>query len=458
MENLYNMNNFGRNQLAKDKRLHSQAADFLKEYDNTLKESLEAKENEKKNIAMSGARFSQASAFARSKNRQVKLTEQINYNETLANIGLTEMVSEVVKEALLLDESELAKVFPEYDEHIHSVVSNFLENANINQNITNENTLQLIEYIYKKAPNAREGVSLTEDELANYIAASKPVHIDKTIKELAGDVSTRVASLMEKENKKIEEIDAEVNRAQNAQEKDDENAVIADLINQLLNGQISEEDLTAMVQNNEISQDVFNAVIAAAEPEEEEIPEEQPVEEPVEGTAQPDELDGDPALGETEPVVPAASAPKKQIQMLPDGTLNVNIYESKFVKETPRCGLIESLAVNEAQNMIAAGKGYDGDYCLAKAIIYTTITEAMDEMGLMNVSKETYNNIIKAAGGTVLTEQNNFKKKEQNIILKPLTESILVSQYVDPNNKQEGDLAERIRKRKNNRLLTESES
>ena len=39
--------------------------------------------------------------------------------------------------------------------------------------------------------------------------------------------------------------------------------------------------------------------------------------------------------------------------MLPDGTMNINIYESDlFVKETPRCGLIESLAVNEADTMI----------------------------------------------------------------------------------------------------------
>jgi len=72
-----------------------------------------------------------------------------------------------------------------------------------------------------------------------------------------------------------------------------------------------------------------------------------------------------------------------------------------LVRETLRSGLFESLAVNEAQNMLAEGKTYDADLCLAKAIMYVTITEAMGEMGLINVDDKKYAQMITAAGGNL---------------------------------------------------------
>ena len=97
--------------------------------------------------------------------------------------------------------------------------------------------------------------------------------------------------------------------------------------------------------------------------------------------------------------------------MLPDGTMTINVFESTFVRETPRCGLIESLAVNEASAMLKEGKEYDGDLCLSKAILYVTITEAMDQMGLMNVDDKKYSQIISAAGGKLTEGQVTVKQK-----------------------------------------------
>ena len=139
--------------------------------------------------------------------------------------------------------------------------------------------------------------------------------------------------------------------------------------------------------------------------------------------------------------------------------------------------------------MIKEGKEYNSDYCLAKAIMYVTITEAMNEMGLMNIDDKAYGQIISAAGGTLLekpkqpsltkspfektTELYNKLKANQenkgnvNIIgvatptkngkevnlgtLKPayLEEHILINQYNDPiNNNGGNDFGERIRQRK----------
>lgn len=470
MENFYDMTNVSKKTVDNAKRIEKQTADFIKEYDTNLRESLEAKETAKLEAAMSGARFGYAANCARSKDRVNALNEQLQYAMKAPVIGMTEMVATLVEQALPLDTEELGKIYPEYKEDIRGIVSGFLKEADINKNVTNKDTLSLMEYVAKTLPTAKEGKSLTEDDLSNIIAANRPENINKSLKTLAGDVSSRVATLMEKEQKKVDEIEKSVGRAAKKAEKTEEKApetISADeLIDALMNGEITEEDLNNLLQNGDITQDIYDeAIDAVSEDEPEEAEEEVPAEE--EQTVPMPQEQGTPvAPADAEMDVPAESAPvspspKKQIQMLPDGTLNVNIFENKLVKETPRQGLIESLAVNEAMNMLAEGKEYNSDLCLAKAIMYVTITESMDALNLMKVDDVAYGKIINAAGGRLSEseavsksksiDRTELKKAEKS----KLNESVLVSQYVPVlNNRNSQDsLAERIRQK---RLLQES--
>jgi len=63
MENFYDMTRVSKNTVNTNKRIQQQSADFLKEYDKNLRESLQAKEDKKLNDAMASARFGYASTL-----------------------------------------------------------------------------------------------------------------------------------------------------------------------------------------------------------------------------------------------------------------------------------------------------------------------------------------------------------------------------------------------------------
>lgn len=397
------MTQISKKQINKANKLNKQSADYLQQYSTNLRESLEAEEKAKNDAVMSAARFSLGSAYTRSKNRVNSLREDIEYNENSSVIGMTEMVSEVVEGALLMDESALAEMYPTYKEDIRSMVSDFLKNGNINENIRNIQTLQLMEYVAKTLPGTREGKTLTEDELANYIASKKPVNIDKSIRDLSGDVSSHVATLMEKDQKKADEIEQEVNKAAKKTEKkepapkaDDTETptaeeklpslTVEDIVAGLNSGDITMNDVNASLKSGEIDQATYDQVMAQMGAEDDSVEETAPVD--------------------------AGANPKKQIQLLPDGTMNVNIFEG-LVKETPRCGLLESIAVNEAYDLLKEGKEYNSELCLAKALMYITITEALNTMGLMNVSEADYNKIIQSSGGIVVKAKKKLFEADE---------------------------------------------
>ena len=475
MENFYDMTTVSKKTVDNAKRIEKQTADFIKEYDTNLRESLEAKEEAKLEAAMSGARFGYAANCARSKNRVNSLNEELQYAMKAPVIGMTEMVATLVEEALPLDAGELAKIYPEYKEDIRDIISGFLTEADINKNITDETTLSLMEYVAKTLPDAKDGKNLTEDDLSNIIAANRPLNIDRSLKTLAGDVSSRVATLMEKEQKKAEDIEKNVSKAVNKADKKvaEDTKETGETINKdeliagLQSGEITEDDLNALLQNGDITQSTFDDVMKSFEPVESE--EDSKDDETVEQAPVPQEegtpvAPADASIASTQDMSSSAT-PKKQIQMLPDGTLNVNIFENALVRETPRQGLIESLAVNEAMNMLAEGKEYDADLCLAKAIMYVTITESMDALHLMKVDDVAYGKIINAAGGKLTEAKCSVgsarkkvvapKAEEKSVKKQSLSEGVLVAQYVPViNNRADGEsLAEKIRRK---RLLQES--
>lgn len=411
----YNLGQPSKNLLERDKRLQASKLEYLKQYDQNLKEATELKEAEELNAAMSAARFSYASTYARSKNRVNKLNEEIQYNENASLVGMTEMIANVVENALLLDEEEYSAINPEYKEQMRDTIFGLLKEAEINDVITNKDTLAIMEYVARKTPTAREGVNLTEDELSNYIVANRPENIDESIRNLSRSVSGKVAQLMEKEQAKVDKINSDVKKAKAPKEnkEKEDKLTVEDILAALDAGELVEDDVDEMLANGEISQEVYDEVVETVNGQEEEIPMEEPVEEEAPVEEMPNDNEEMPEEG-----MEMGGNPKKQIQLSPDGTISVNIFESDLIRETPRCGLLESLAVNEAQNMLARGEEYNPDLALANTVMYVTITETMNEMGLLNVDDQAYSHIISAAGGNI-NEARGYIKRYANGKAKP---------------------------------------
>lgn len=70
----------------------------------------------------------------------------------------------------------------------------------------------------------------------------------------------------------------------------------------------------------------------------------------------------------------------------------------KFVKNSQKRGIIETLALNEAMEMISDGKEYDKTLALANAIKYVTILECLDASGIVCIGTPGYNRILSASG------------------------------------------------------------
>ena len=523
-----NFNKPSKRLLETSKRIDKQTDDYLKRYYAGLKEEEEniIKENYEK--SMSAARFSAASAYARTKQRATAMNEAINYTNKTSVIGMTEMLSQIVEESLLFDTREYAKTNPYYKQEIRESIKDILENGNILQDIKNRDTLLIMEYVAKCIPDIKTGMSLTEDEISAYMTQEPAVAVEAAISRLSGNIKSRVANLVEKEQARVKKVKKEM-------------------------PEVKDESLDTVPTDEVMDQDQDGQVDQLENPEENMAPEEMGAEEmPPEEEMAPEEADYEEAPVEEDPsmAAPAGAAPTKQISITPDGTVNVNIFESSFesildeeidciledglltekfndtkyiektankeytksatrfgnitgfvfsgiigaligrflgkiaakgehkedidmlekvvrrdsqamaiideikdayavkdsgrvrslkkdftirvkelkaeikskgtesfkesadryvanqisktrlfYKDVPRSGLIESLAVNAAQNMIAETGVYNRDIAFANALTYVTIIEAFAETGLLNVDRVAYNTITQQAGG-----------------------------------------------------------
>jgi len=106
------------------------------------------------------------------------------------------------------------------------------------------------------------------------------------------------------------------------------------------------------------------------------------------GQATPGFSQGQP-LGQSE-IVPQTANKNTAVEVGPDGTVRINIVREQFYRETPRKGILESLALNEAKEMLAEGKEYNGDLALANAIVHLTILETFNATGLIPISEMDY--------------------------------------------------------------------
>lgn len=453
---MYNFNQVSKKTLERNVRLEAQQNAMIQENLENAKADTAAKEASLNEAALSGARFGYASSIKRSQDRVKALQEEIRYTNDASLIAMTEMLSQVVEKGLLLDEEEYSVINPQYKKEIRETVKGLLENGDINTT-ANPDTLTIMEYISSSLPGVKDGKYLTEDEISAIFKKDKPIEVERAIDSLSGNVSSQVATLVEKEQKRVEKVQKDLEKVTPAQPEEEEQP-------------IPEE------QPEEI-------------PQEEEIPEEEQPEEGNPETGEEQFVDGEEGQNPEIAQQPQQQG-GRQIHIAPDGTTSISMpngglslnqdgsmditLAEGFVHETPRSGIIESLAVNAAMNMLESGEKYDADKAIADAILHVTITEALGASGLMTVNEQTYANIIVNAGGSLNEGKKcnkpcvSSKPKELHATastkgtkkaeIKPTTQSQLqesmayqwkpIMQHSSPD-----DLAERIRRK---RMLKES--
>lgn len=358
MKDIFDLNSVSKTTIERNKRIEKQKNEYLKNHDAMLRESLEAEEREKTEKAMSAARLGYASTFTRAKNRVNNLKEEIEYTNNALTVAMTETITKVVLESLLVDHDEYSKLNEDYVDDIRDIVRNLLENADINENITDTRTLTIMENISSMLPDAKTGKYLSEDRISSIVNNNKNINVLEAIKSLSGNISSRVAALVEKEQQRINEIEEEMEKT-NATKKDKDNK----------NEKPKDVEDNYEEDNYDDETDLY-------------------VEDDYDDEEELDDDDNDIEIQDL------PKRPEVKLEITPEGGAKIQIKEM-LIRETPRSGLLETLAVNEAQNMLNEGKEYNSDLCIANALTYITITEAMSEMGLLKVTENEYSKIIK---------------------------------------------------------------
>ncbi len=346
-------------QLDRSKRIEEQAADFLKLHDKKLIEDAALLEKKKHEALASGAMFSKNSSYVKNKNRAKAVQEAIGYTDRAARSAMTDIMSTIVEGALLLDTAEYAKLNPEYKKMIKETVSELLEKGKIEKVVKNKKTLKVMDHVAKAIPDVKTGVYLKEEELIDIVRKSTPAEINNVISSLTGDVKERVANLVVKEQDDAAEIQKEI----------------------------------AELSNVPASQpEVVAAPAPAAMPEQPEAEEINSDEELMAMQQQPGIQNPAPEFDEFDQEIEKQEpqSKKTEVEVAPDGTVKVNIVREKFYREHPRQGVLESLALNEALDMVKAGKPYNGDLALANALTHLTVMEAFNATGLIPISELDY--------------------------------------------------------------------
>jgi len=442
----FDFSQVGKKTADKNKRLEQQGDDFLKEHYRKLAEERAAKENKLNEEVLSNARFSQGSIFSRNKQRVQAMQEQIAYHDRASKAALTSVLTSIVEKALLVDEDEYATLNPTYKTEIKETVLSFLENADINGNITDKRTLSIMEHISKTIPDVKTGVYLKEEEIVDLISRITPAEINQNINSLVGDVKNRVTNIVSEEQKELTDVQKEVDEIVAANEAGkaervppmpeqpmvDENGQPIDPA--AMGGEVpAEAQGQPMVDENGQPIDPSQLPPEAGAEGQPEMPvgedgqplppeagmEGQPMVDengqPIDPSQLPPEA-GQPGMedpyaddeylqyqqGQATPGFTAGGQPVQSVEVpqtankntavevAPDGTVKINIVREKFYREVPRQGILESFTLNEAMDMIKEGKPYNGDLALANALTYITVLETFNATGLLSITKRDY--------------------------------------------------------------------
>jgi len=337
--------------LENNKRLESQANEFLKKYYSGLREEEQARQAKLQEAINTGAAFANSSIYMKNKQRVQLMEQQIKYNNRAATIVMTDYLSNIVENALLVDKDEFLMLNPGYRVEIRETVLAFLENVELEKSVSDKRTLIIMEHISKEIPNVKVGIYLTEEEIVDIVNKQTPEQVNTAIDSLSGDVKERVASLVSDEQNEIEDIEKQIDE------------IIA----------ISEAAKSKNTNQKELEEEPVEEVI-----------EEEPAEEAYE------EVPEDEYYEYQQPSKPRET----KIKISPEGQVEVSIKEA-FIKETPKKGVLESLALNEALDMIKEGKEYNSDLAIANALMYITILETMNATGLLKLSRYDYRKLVK---------------------------------------------------------------
>ena len=373
-----NLGQVSKKTLESDKRIEKQSNDALKAYYTNLKEQERLAEEKKNEEILNAARFSNSSVYMKNKER-VKLMESvIQYNERASVAAMTDVLSKIVENALLLDTDEYAQLNPTYKVEIKETVKSFLENAELNAEFKDQRTVRIIESVMKALPQVSTGMYLKEEEIVDLVNDSSSKEIEGDIDSLVTDVKSRVADLVGKEQKATQEIEKEIDeivaiseaaKAAKAEEKAKKDEKKDPKKDEKKDPKKKEEKVE-LDEEDDFEVDDADDIDVEDDEEDEYLEYQQ--------SLQPD----------------ARKARKKtEIQMQPDGGLKVIIRE-QFVKETPKKNLLETLAFNEAMEMIAEGKAYNGDLALANSLMYITILETFNATGLLTITERDYADIV----------------------------------------------------------------
>jgi len=361
------LNQVSKKLLEKNKRLDAQAEESLKEHYKKLEESRNEREQYLKEQTLNAASFSQGSAYMKNKARSQAMKEYIKYKDVASTVVMSDILSNIVESALLLDISKYSKLNPSYKREIKETVLSFLENADLEKNITNKKTLKIMEHIAKNLPDVKTGVYLKEDEIVDLVSKSTPTEVLQSIEELSGDVKERIADLVQGEQDDAKKIDDEiqeviaVSEAAKVKNMPEEKSLEEDP------EKLPEEDIEA--QADEIAS------------KNEKIP--------VDGESEDEYLDYEQDNDSYKPK-------ETKIEISPEGQVKVSIKET-FYREKAKKGILETLALNEAVSMIREGKEYNGDLAIANALMYITVLETFNATGIMKVTDQDYRKLIKSS-------------------------------------------------------------
>jgi hypothetical protein len=431
----------------RSKRIEAQREKFLEQHQTKLREEAAAAEKLKQDQILSNARFSQASPYIKNKER-VKIAEQtVRYADRVSTAVMTNILSTLVEKSLLLDESEYVKLNPDYKKTIRETVKSFLESGDLENSITDKRTLLIMEHIAKSIPEPKTGIYLKEEDIIDMVKKSTPAEINSAIDSLSGNIKERVANIVVKEQDEAKEIEQDVKEVEQAAGKPEEaqaggvpglppeivEALAQVGIQPTPDGQFIDQEGNPVPPQavEQILMQMSGQAPAGGEqggsPAEGQVgPDGQPMPGPEMGM-DPNAAGGMPPMGtegqglgyapgqatpgfsagsqpgETQ-VVPQTANKNTAVEVAPDGTVKINIARESFYREVPRQGILESLALNEASDMIKQGKEYNGDLALANALVHLTILETFNATGLLTLSDIDYRRMLNLPRKTLKEE------------------------------------------------------
>ena len=315
--------------------------DMLNNKDKAIEEELAKAEKEKEKALYESANTLYAIHRYNEKQKQALAERKLGYMDHFLEVAISEALSYVAHNALLLNTDEYAKLNENYSKEIDDTIRGFVENNQIDTSFKNETLLELYNAIQKDLPVAE--LYLTEEQEHAFVKdliASVP-KIKNGLEQMTRDVRARVANIVAKDQEAL------------AKENDDLDYIDQKELSKapvLPVQQTMDQEVTPLADPEDP-----NSVVTAQEPE--------PVEE-----------------------IPAEQSPASVKESL------------HIIRKNNNIGIVEALSLNEAKTMIDEGKELNNTLALANTIKLITIFETVDESGIVRFGPEEYNRIVSATG------------------------------------------------------------